>query len=213
MTARSRRQGTTLGLLLLFAGAGARAQAARQPPANYRVQCRTTSGNFTLAIHRAWAPRGASRFYALLAAHYYQGSAFYRVIPGFVAQWGLSPDPAVSARWQRRRIPDDPVRVSNRKGTISFADSGRNSRTTVVFINLRNNRDLDKKGFAPFGEVVAGMETVMELDGSYGDGPPRGQGPNPELIEREGAAYLTREFPRLDVIYGCRVEGATPAPR
>ncbi|MGH9477349.1 MAG: peptidylprolyl isomerase [Terriglobales bacterium] len=190
---------------LVLASALMAAMAAAQAPAEYQVSCRTTSGSFTLAVHRAWAPHGADRFYQLLQAHFYQGNAFYRVIPGFVAQWGLSPDPAVTARWQTRRIPDDPVRVSNRKGAITFADSGRNTRTTVVFINLKDNLRLDKLGFAPFGEVIAGMDTVSELDGSYGGGPPGGHGPDPGLIVKEGAAYLTRQFPRLDVLYGCAV--------
>lgn len=192
-----------LTLLLLSLLATAPAQA----PAQFQVACRTTSGNFTLAIHRDWAPRGADRFYQLVRAHYYRGNAFYRVLPGFVAQWGLSPDPEVTARWQRQRIPDDPVKVSNRKGTITFADSGKNSRTTVVFINLKDNPRLDRQGFAPFGAVSAGMDTVMGLEGGYGDAPPRGHGPDPRLIVSEGAAYLTRQFPRLDVLYGCTVAG------
>ncbi|MGH9468500.1 MAG: peptidylprolyl isomerase [Terriglobales bacterium] len=175
-----------------------------QAPADFRVACHTTAGDFTLAIHRAWAPHAADRFFALLGAHYYVGNAFYRVVPGFIVQWGLNPNPQVTALW-RRRIPDDPVRVSNTKGTIAFADAGRNTRTTVVFINLRDNRSLDKRGFVPFGQVVAGMDVLTQLDGSYGDSPPEGHGPDPRLILKYGAAYLTRDFPRLDVIYGCRV--------
>lgn len=178
---------------------------AAQAPPNFQVTCHTTGGDFTLAIHRAWAPQGVDRFYQLLEAHYYRGNAFYRVLPGFVAQWGLSPDPAANAYWSRRRIPDDPVRQSNTRGTITFADSGRNTRTTVVFIDLKNNPRLDKSGFAPMGKVVAGMSVVDELDGSYGDGPPYGHGPDARLIAKQGAAYLTRNFPRLDVIYSCQV--------
>jgi|GEM_PF-1446651 len=187
------------GLLLLT--------AAAQAPAVYTAACRTTGGNFTLTIHRDWAPRAADRFYELLSAHYYAGNAFYRVVPGFVVQWGLSPTPALSQAWRKRTIPDDPVTHSNRAGTISFAASGRNSRTTEVFINLADHPALDKQGFAPFGEVTAGLSTVRELEGGYGDGPPRGHGPDPRLILSQGAAYLTHFFPRLDILYGCEIAG------
>lgn len=183
---------------------------AQMAPAAYQVSCRTTGGNFTLRLHRDWAPQAADRFYTLVEAHYYQGNAFYRVVPGFVVQWGLSPQPSVSQAWRKRTIPDDPVRHSNRAGTISFAASGPHSRTTEVFINLADHPQLDKQGFAPFGEVIAGLGTVRELEGAYGDTPPRGHGPDPRLILSQGAAYLTRHFPRLDVIYACVVD-ATPA--
>ncbi|MGH9392634.1 MAG: peptidylprolyl isomerase, partial [Terriglobales bacterium] len=171
----------------------------------YQVACHTTGGDFTLQIHRGWAPHGADRFHELVASGYYSGNAFYRVVRGFVAQWGLSPNPADSARWRRQPIPDDPVLHSNLEGTISFAANGPRSRTSEVFINLRDNHRLDGSGFAPFGQVVAGMATVRELSSEYGDTPPGGHGPDPRLVYSRGADYLTRQFPRLDVIYYCRV--------
>jgi len=186
--------------------AGLLARSLRsQGQGEYQVQCHTTSGDFTVAVHRAWAPLGADRFHELVASGYYSGNAFYRVIRGFVAQWGLSPNPAESARWRKLPIPDDPVKHSNLAGTISFAANGPRSRTAEVFINLGDNARLDKSGFAPFGEVVAGMDTVRELSSEYGDGPPQGHGPDPRKVFSEGAAYLTAQFPRLDVIYACRV--------
>lgn len=192
-----------LGLALLA--------CAQQAPPAYRVAFHTTAGDFTVEVHRDWAPRGADRFYQLVAAGYYNGDAFYRVIPGFVAQWGLSPDPATTARWRKSYFPDDPVAHSNTAGTITFAAAGKNTRTTEVFINLRDNPRLDKSGFAPFGEVVEGLATVRELDGDYGDTPPNGHGPDPGLIAKYGAAYLTRLFPRLDVIYSAKLLPRRPA--
>jgi peptidyl-prolyl cis-trans isomerase A (cyclophilin A) len=195
---------------LLALAAGLAAQAQPQAPSLYQARCRTTSGAFTLTLHRDWAPRAADRFYQLLQAHYYQGNAFYRVVPGFVVQWGLNPTPALSQAWRKRTLPDDPVRHSNLAGTISFAAAGRNTRTTEVFINLADHPQLDKLGFAPFGEVTEGLATVRGLEGGYGDGPPRGHGPDPHLIMTQGAAYLTRNFPRLDVLYGCDVAPLAP---
>jgi peptidyl-prolyl cis-trans isomerase A (cyclophilin A) len=199
-----------LAAWLAVAAAGQAAQTPPPAPPLYQAHCRTTSGSFTLTLHRDWAPLAADRFYQLLEAHYYQGNAFYRVVPGFVVQWGLSPNPALSQAWRRRTLPDEPVRHSNRAGTISFAAAGKNTRTTEVFINLADHPQLDKLGFAPFGEVTEGLATVRGLEGGYGDGPPRGHGPDPRLIMTQGAAYLTRNFPRLDVLYGCDVVPLAP---
>ena len=200
-------------LLALAPGLAAQAPAAAPPPPRVvPVACHTTAGNFTLTVVPAWAPRGARRFLHLVALRYYDGNAFYRVVSGFVAQWGLNPDPRVTAQWLHRTIPDDPVRHANTAGTIAFADSGKNSRTTQVFINLGDNRRLDKLGFAPFGEVTAGMGNVRLLASNYGDAPPRGHGPDQAYIIKFGALYLTRYFPRLDVIYSCRVAAPPPAP-
>ncbi len=204
-------------LAALAPGLGAQtpapAKAAPPPAARVEVACRTTAGGFTITVHPAWAPRGARRFLHLVALHYYDGNAFYRVISGFVAQWGLSPDPQATARWLHRAIPDDSVRQSNTEGRISFATSGKNTRTTEVFVNLGDNRRLDHLGFAPFGEVTAGMGHVRLLDSDYGDVPPNGHGPVPGYIIRFGALYLTHYFPRLDVIYSCRAAAAAATPR
>lgn len=191
----------------LTAALGAQAGEADAPaPAVYDVVIRTTSGSFRLEIHRDWAPHEADRFHTLVAQGYYTGNAFFRVLRGFVAQWGLSPDPRASAAWARRPIPDDPPKMSNLAGTISFAASGPHSRTTEVFINLGNNSRLDKQGFAPFGRVVAGWETVAGLEAGYGEQPSQ------KLILAQGAAYLTRAFPRLDVIYAATLAPAAAQP-
>ncbi|HWG38487.1 MAG TPA: peptidylprolyl isomerase [Terriglobales bacterium] len=199
---------TGLALLLaigLVAGSAQMPAGPRLSPQQYQVGCHTTSGDFTIAVHREWAPHGADRFYELVASGYYSGNALYRVIAGFVAQWGLSPNPADSARWRKKPIPDDAVAHSNLAGTIAFAANGPRSRTAEVFINLRDSKQLDKLGFAPFGEVIGGMDTVREFSSAYGDGPPHGHGPDPRLVFSQGAAYWTAHFPRLDVIYYCRV--------
>lgn len=190
-----------LGLLfpLLLA-----AQAAVRAPDLYTVEFRTTAGNFSVQVHRDWAPLAADRFYQLVRSGYYTGDTFYRVVPGFVAQWGLSPDPRRSAYWQQRPMADDPVRVSNSAGTITYAASGPHSRTSQVFINLGDNKRLDKQGFAPFGRVVAGWSVVRELESEYGERPDQRQ------ILSHGAAYLTRNFPRLDVIYAASIVAGPP---
>lgn len=198
------RHTARLVVLLLAAVASVAAQGRAQAPAQYDVAFRTTAGNFTLEIHRDWAPRAADRFYELTASGYFTGAAFFRVVAGFVAQWGLSPDPRRSAYWEARPIPDDPVRVSNTAGTITFAASGPNSRTSQVFINLGDNHRLDAKGFAPFGRVKAGWTVVRELESEYGERPDQRQ------ILKQGAAYLTRNFPGLDIIYSASVGGAGP---
>lgn len=172
-------------------------------PATFTAVFRTTSGNFAIAVHREWAPHGADRFYTLVKSGYYTGNAIYRVVPGFVAQWGLSPDPKQSAAWEKAEIPDDPVAQSNLRGMVSFAASGPHSRTTQVFVNLAANARLDKLGFAPFGEVVAGLPVVEQLDGEYGERPDQ------RRILAQGAAYLTAAFPRLDVIYSATIRGGT----
>ncbi len=174
-------------------------------PDVYEVEFHTTKGNIMVRVTRAWAPRGADRFYNLVEHHFFDGSAFFRVLAGFVAQFGLSSSPRISAAWARATIPDDPVLKSNLRGTLSFATAGPNTRTTQLFINLGNNTRLDAMGFAPFGEVVEGMNVVDELYSAYGDGPPSGDGPNQSLISREGNTYLERDFPHLDRILTARV--------
>lgn len=151
-------------------------------------------------ITRDWAPHGADHFYELVKAGYYDGDRFYRVVPRFVVQFGINGDPKVSQLWSALRIPDDPVKQKNRKGTVTFASSGPVSRTTQVFINMRDNLVLDRQGFAPFGIVTSGMDVLEHLYGGYGDIPPRGAGPDGVQIERQGNVYLDNHFPRLDFI-------------
>lgn len=173
-------------------------QATEQAPATYRVRFETTKGPFVLEVHRDWAPLGADRFYNLVKAGYYDDTAFFRAIDGFMVQFGIHGDPDVNAKWRGARIQDDPVKQSNTPGKISFATSGPNSRTTQVFINYANNANLDRMGFAPFGEVVEGMDVVNSLYKGYGEGAPRGRGPDQSRIQFEGNTYLRQNFPQLD---------------
>lgn len=173
-------------------------------PGVFRARFRTSAGDFVVEVHREWAPNGADRFYNLVTSGFYDGNRFFRVLEGFVAQWGIHGDPEVAAAWSRARIPDDPVDRSNVRGTLTFATAGPDTRTTQVFINYRDNARLDDMGFAPIGEVVEGMEVVDDLHAGYGEGAPQGEGPAQARIRQEGNAYLDEEFPRLD-----HIEGAT----
>lgn len=174
-------------------------------PATYRVKFETSQGPFVVEVTRNWAPRGADRFYTLINERFYDGARFFRVVRNFVAQFGINPNPSVSRFWSNLRILDDPVKQSNLKGYLSFAMAGPASRTTQVFINLRDNKPLDKMGFAPFGRVVEGMDVVESLYDSYGDAPPRGTGPDQSMIEIKGNEYLETRFPRLDYIKTARL--------
>jgi peptidyl-prolyl cis-trans isomerase A (cyclophilin A) len=171
-----------------------------QAPAVYKVKFTTTKGDFVVEVTRAWSPHGADRFYNLVKHHFYDGAAFFRVLPDFVAQFGISPRPEISRVWHQATIPDDPVTRSNARGTLTFATGGPNTRTTQVFINLTTNSNLDGMGFSPFGKVIDGMKVVDKLYSRYGDGAPRGNGPAQDRIQREGKAYLEKEFPKLDTI-------------
>jgi peptidyl-prolyl cis-trans isomerase A (cyclophilin A) len=151
-------------------------------------------------VTRAWAPLGADRFYNLVKNHFFDGAAFFRVLSGFVAQFGLSAKPEISRAWASATIKDDPVTQSNLEGLLTFAKAGLNTRTTQVFINLADNQTLDSMGFAPFGKVVEGMDVVEKFYGGYRDGPPSGHGPDQSRITNEGNAYLDRSFPLLDSI-------------
>jgi len=169
-------------------------------PATFRARFETRKGDFVIEVHRDWAPLGTDRFYNLVRGGYYDGTRFFRVISGFMAQFGIHGDPQVSAAWRGARIPDDPVRQRNTRGAVSFATAGPGTRTTQLFINYGDNSRLDGIGFAPFGRVVEGMEVVDRLHAGYGEGAPRGRGPDQGRIEAEGNAYLEREFPELDQI-------------
>jgi peptidyl-prolyl cis-trans isomerase A (cyclophilin A) len=171
-----------------------------QAPALYKVKLTTTKGEVVIEVHRDWAPLGADRFYNLIKAGFYDKAKFFRAIPGFMVQFGINGDPAVSRAWKDQRISDDPVVKSNTRGYITFATAGRNTRTTQVFINLVDNQRLDGSGFSPFGQVVSGMEVVDSFYTGYGEGAPNGMGPQQARIESEGNSYLDRDFPRLDAI-------------
>lgn len=180
-------------------------------PAVYRAKFVTTKGNFVIEVHRAWAPLGADRFYNLVRFRFYNGASFFRVLPGFVVQFGLSPIPRLSEIWSRAAIPDDPPTQTNALGTVTFATAGPNTRTTQVFVNLADNSRLDQMGFAAFGKVVEGMSVVQSLYSAYGEGAPRGNGPDQSLVEKEGREYLVKNFPKLDSILEAVILRAEPA--
>lgn len=171
-----------------------------QAPAVYKVRFDTSKGAFVLEVHRDWAPHGADRFYNLVKNGFYDGSRFFRVLSGFMVQFGINGDPAISSQWRSARINDDPVKKSNGRGLITFATSGRNTRTTQVFINYADNAALDGQGFAPFGQITSGMNVVDALYSGYGEGAPSGGGPEQGRVQSEGNAYLTSSFPKLDYI-------------
>jgi peptidyl-prolyl cis-trans isomerase A (cyclophilin A) len=171
------------------------------PPEVFKVKLETTRGDIVIEVLRAWAPHGADHFHGLVTAGFYDGAKFHRVMKTFVAQFGIAADPKIGQLYAVMKIPDDPVKQKNRRGTITFAKLGPNSRTTEVFINLRDNTALlDSTGFAPFGRVVEGMDIADKLAYLYGELAPRGSGPDPARIHREGNVYLNRDFPRLDAI-------------
>lgn len=169
-------------------------------PDTFKAQFDTTKGKFIIEVKRELSPTGADRFYNLVRSGYFKDIAFFRVIPGFMGQFGIHGDPKVAAAWRDARIQDDPVKSSNTRGTISFAMGGPNTRTTQLFINLVDNVRLDGMGFSSFGKVVEGMDVVDKINGEYGEGAPMGRGPAQQRIQFEGNAYLKKEFPNLDYI-------------
>src|SRR5579863_9806045 len=177
-----------------------------QAPASYKVKFDTSKGPFIVEVHRDWAPNGADRFYNLVNNGFFDNARFFRVISGFMVQFGINADPKLSAVWREARIKDDPVRQSNKRGFITFATAGPNTRTTQVFINFADNNMLDRQGFAPFGQVVSGMSAVDALYSGYGEGAPGGQGPEQGRLQREGNAYLLKEFGKLDYIKKATIE-------
>jgi uncharacterized caspase-like protein/cyclophilin family peptidyl-prolyl cis-trans isomerase len=178
-----------------------------QAPAAYKVKFDTSKGAFLVDVRRDWAPNGADRFYNLVKNGYYDNVRFFRVIFSFMAQFGIHGDPSVSAVWREARIKDDPVKQSNKRGFITYATAGPDTRTTQVFINFADNAALDRQGFAPFGQVSsAGMNVVDALNAEYGEGAPNGRGPNQARMQREGNAYLQKEFPKLDFVKKATIE-------
>lgn len=180
------------------------------PPDSFRVLFETTQGDFVVAVETAQAPIGATRFYNLVRHEFFDGSHFFRVIQGFVVQFGIHRDPAISRVWRDAFIPDDPVVGSNVRGTLTFGTAGPDTRATQLFINLVDNSRLDALGFSPFGQVTGGMDVVERLYGGYGEGAPNGNGPDQGRILSEGAPYLEQSFPRLDHIIRARVLNISP---
>ena len=171
-----------------------------QAPPVYKVEFDTSKGPFVIEVHRDWAPNGADRFYNLVKNGFYDDVRFFRVIEGFMAQFGVNGDPKVSAAWREARIKDDPVKVSNKRTFVTFATAGPNTRTTQVFVNYGDNSNLDSQGVSPFGQVVSGMKVVDSLYGGYGEGAPGGRGPNQARVQSDGNAYLASAFPNLDYV-------------
>jgi peptidyl-prolyl cis-trans isomerase A (cyclophilin A) len=199
-------------LLLLLTAPAAFGQANRaalmkpaalneRSPDVYKVKFDTSAGAFIIEVHAQWAPKGADRFYNLVKNGYYDGCRFFRVIPGFMVQFGINGDPAIQRNWEKATIPDEKVTQSNTRGLVSFAKSSLpNSRTTQVFISFADNSRLNSQGFAPFGKVISGMEVVDKIHSSYRDQP------NQARIQSEGNAYLTKTFPKLDYIKKATIE-------
>jgi peptidyl-prolyl cis-trans isomerase A (cyclophilin A) len=176
-------------------------KATEKAPATYKAKFETTKGDFVIDVTRAWAPEGADRFYNLVKIGFFDDVAFFRVVDGFMVQFGISGMPEVSTKWRNAKIPDDPVTQSNTRGMVTFATSGANSRTSQVFINFADrNTFLDGSGFAPFGKVSSGMDIVDALYKGYGEGAPKGRGPSQGRIQSDGNTYLKAEFPKLDYV-------------
>jgi len=194
----------TLGLtatpLIAQGNLGNPAALTEQAPATYKARFDTSKGVFVIDVRREWAPVGADRFYNLVKNGFYDENRFFRVISGFMVQFGINGNPQVSTPWRNAQIKDDPVKQSNKRGFITFATSGPNSRTTQVFINFGDNARLDGMGFASFGQVSSGMNVVDQLYSDYGEGAPSGRGPNQGRMQGEGNAYLTKDFPNLDFV-------------
>lgn len=165
-----------------------------QSPAEFKARFETNKGAFVVRVTRDWAPRGADRFYSLVKNGFFDGCRFFRVVPGFMVQFGIHGDPKVSKAWLNAKINDDPVKETNGRGTISFATSGPHSRTTQVFINFADNGRLDGMGFSAFGRVIEGMDVVDHIYAAYKERP------NQSMIQAQGNAYLNAAFPKLDFI-------------
>lgn len=175
-------------------------------PATYRVTLETSAGNVVIEVHRDWAPLGADRFYNLVKGGYYDDTRIYRVVEGFMAQFGLNGDPYVNQAWKTEYLVDDSVTHSNTRGRVAFAKGGLHTRTTEVFISYKDNSSLDDNGFAPIGEVVEGMDVADAFYADYGDGPPRGDGPYQAMAAARGNEYFDAEFPELTRIVRATLE-------
>jgi peptidyl-prolyl cis-trans isomerase A (cyclophilin A) len=174
-------------------------------PDQFTVKFVTTAGDFDVQVTRAWAPQGADRFYNLVKHHFFTNASFFRVVQGFVVQFGLSDNPWVNKAWSKATIKDDPVTQSNKKGYLVFATAGPNTRTTQLFINFADNTGLDRQGFAPFGVITSGMDVVQKIYSGYGEQPDQGQ------ITDKGKEYLDAKFPKLDKIKSATIISPAPA--
>jgi len=179
--------------------------ANAKAPETFKVKFTTTKGDFTVETTRAWSPLGADRFFNLVKAGFYKDVAFFRVISGFMVQFGIHGDPAVSAAWRGANIQDDPVKESNKKGYVSYAMAGPGTRTTQMFINYGNNARLDDMGFSPFAKVIEGMDVVESIYSGYGEGAPSGMGPDQGGVQMRGNAYLKKDFPKMDYILSAQL--------
>lgn len=200
---------------LLFSALSAPASAANlgdpsslneKAPAVYKAKFDTSKGTFVIEVHRDWSPNGADRFYNLVKSGFYNDTRFFRVMDGFMVQFGISGNPDLSAVWREARIPDDAVKQTNQRGMVSFATAGPGTRTTQVFVNFGDNGGLDGQGFSPFGQVVSGMDVVDAFFGGYGEGAPNGRGPDQGRVQTQGNAYLITDFPKLDYIKKATIE-------
>ncbi len=176
------------------------ALANETAPAKFKAKFKTTKGDFTIEVTRAWAPLGADRFYNLVKIGYFTDIAFFRVISGFMVQFGIHGDPAISAKWREAAIKDDKVAQSNLKGYVTYAMAGPDTRTTQLFINYGDNSQLDASGFSPFGNVTEGMNVVENIYSGYGEGAPNGIGPDQGRTQMQGNKYLKAEYPKMDYI-------------
>ena len=174
-------------------------------PAEFKVTLETSKGDLVVKVVREWAPKGADRFYSLVKNGYYDDCRFYRVLPKYIAQTGIHGDPKISMKWHEAPIDDDPVKQKNLRGRVSFAKGGPNSRTTNLFINLRDSTSLDSQGFAPIGEIVEGLDVADQLHSGYGDGAPKGRGPSQKKLYEEGNAWLQKDFKDLDYIKTAKI--------
>ena len=177
-------------------------------PDMYKVRFETSVGAIVVQVNRAWAPNGADRFYNLVKNGYYDDTRFYRVVEGFMAQFGLKGDPRIDQAWRDVTFPDDPSTESNARGRITFAHAGPNTRTTQVFFNFKDNTHLDASGFTPFGEVVEGLDVMDKIYAGYGELPPAGKGPDYAKAWVQGNAYLDAGFPEMTKILSAKLEAA-----
>ncbi len=180
----------------------AHAEMSQQAPDTYRARFETSGGIFAIEVERASSPHGADRFYNLVRSGFYNDQRFFRVVPNFIVQFGMHGDPKVSEKWIEATFPDDPVKGSNERGTITYAKpgSGKDNRTTQLFLNLKHNEFLDSQGFTPFGKVVEGMAVVDSINAEYGEKPRQHQ------IGTKGNKYLNKLFPNLDYIKSASID-------
>src|SRR5712671_2075808 len=208
MRLRSKSMFAVAAILAGAAGLAAQADKLKNPaalteqaPANYKAAFDTSAGKFVIEVRRAWAPIGADRFYNLVKNGFFDETRFFRVVPNFMVQFGINGDPAVASAWQNANLKDDPGgKQSNKKGYVTFATRGKDTRTTQIFINFKDNGFLDSQGFTPFGEVTTGMDVVEKITDQYGEKPNQGS------LQSQGNAYLKAQFPKLDYVKKATIE-------